>query len=263
MQLFSDFWETIRKPHVKKVFFPSIPTNRKLLLWYAGKLVSKSSRIEGEDQLRKINGMRQEGQPFTFICNHLTYADSHVVETLMIRSGASDLADKLIHIAGQKTFEIYRYFMTRSLNTVRVYQPKAKVSQSFRRRMNMRALKWAAHQKRRGFALIVFPEGTRTRQHSRFNLNAANPKTTLYFRDSNVVPLGIMGAEKILPLGSVLPRRAVVTLKVGEPIQHSKLEEEFRQRTPGIPERELRQQLMHYYMKQVNSLLTDEYRSPE
>lgn len=263
MAILKDLWSTVRKPHSREVFFPSLPTNRSLLLWYAGKIVDRSSEVDPADRLLHLDALRKQGQSFTFICNHLTYADSHIVETMMIRCGARDLADHMIHIAGQKTYEVYRYFMTRSLNTVRVYQPKADVDPAVRRRMNLRALKWAAHQKRRGYSLIVFPEGTRTRRHTRFNLHAANPKSTMYFRHSQVVPMGLMGAEKILPLGGALPRRAAVRLRVGEPIRHSELEQEYRKKYPDLSERDLRKALMLHYMEQINHLLDPEYRSAE
>ncbi|MCI0603734.1 hypothetical protein L0156_12065 [bacterium] len=72
------------------------------------------------------------------------------IETLLIRFGFQDLANHLIHVAGQKTFDLSRRFFTRSLNTILVYQPKARVEKSIKKKMNTRALKWAAHLKHRG-----------------------------------------------------------------------------------------------------------------
>lgn len=64
-----------------------------------------------------------------------------------------------------------------------------------------------------------------TQKGKHFNLYGANPKATIYCRDSLVVPLAIMGPEKILPLGSFLPHPATVRLRVGDPIEHSEVEE--------------------------------------
>lgn len=255
-----DLYESFRNPHPKEVFFPALPTNRRMLLWYADRMVKPDSRIEGLENLQAADSLRRQKKALTFISNHLTYADSHVIEVLLKRFGMSKLAAHFIHIAGQKTFKIYRRPFTRSLNTIRVYQAKANIDGLFKKKMNSRALKWAAHLQRRGYSLLVFPEGTRTRLHRRFNLAHANPKTTLYFRNSHVVPLGLMGPEEILPLGKINPRPARVELRVGKPLEHAKVDEQLRSERPNLSERELRQAAMHHYMKQINDLLRPEYQ---
>ncbi len=254
-----DLFESIRKPSTKEVFFRSLKWNRRIIFWYAKKLVRPDSTIEPLDRLQAINQLRKEKHAITFISNHLTYADSHIIETLLIRFGFRDLARHIIHIAGQKTFVITRRLFTRSLNTIRVYQPKARVDKTMKRKMNTRALKWAAHLKRRGYSVLVFPEGTRTRRQKRFNPAAANPKATIYFRDSHVVPLALMGAEKIMPVGRILQTPATVRLRVGEPIDNQKLEQSIKKEHPGIGDYELRQRLMTFYMGKVQDLLDPEY----
>ena len=258
--LFRDLFHSVRKPATKEVFFKSLKSNRKIIFWYAMKLVRPDSMIEPLERLQKINQLRKEGQSLTFISNHLTYADSHIIETLFIRFGLRDLARHIIHIAGQKTFDFTRRIFTRSLNTIRVYQPKANMDKATKRRMNHRALKWAAHLKRRGYSILVFPEGTRTRRHKRFNPGAANPKSTIYFEDSHVVPLALMGAEEIMPVGKILQRPATVRLRIGEPIDHDQLEQSLRKEHPGIGEHELRGRLMAHYMEKVQQLLDPEYQ---
>ena len=252
--------ESFRPPSPKKVFFPSLSWNRKILLWYANKVVKQDSRIESLERLKELNELRKKGQALTFFSNHLTYADSHVIEVLFIRNGLTDLASHLVHIAGQKTLEFSRRALTRSLNTIRVYQPKAKIDKGFASKMNHRALKWAARQKRRGYSLLVFPEGTRTRRKKRFNLYGANPKATIYNRSSLVVPLAIMGPEEVLPLGSVLPQPATIRMRVGEPIDHAALESKIRAEAPEISDRELREKSMLHYMGKINDLLDPEYQ---
>lgn len=255
-----DLVESIRKPRLKEVFFPSLRWNRRLILWYANKLVKPDSHLNTPEKLKEIDALRKTGQPLTFISNHLTYADSHIIETLLSRFGFKDLADHLVHIAGQKTFQITRRALTRSLNTVRVYQPKANMESMVKKKMNSRALRWAGRLKRKGFSLLVYPEGTRTRLQRHFNLFSANPKTTIYFKQSLVVPLALMGSEKIMPVGSVLQKPATVRLNVGDPIRHLEFEEQIRKSIPGRTERESRQIVMTRYMEQINSLLDPEYR---
>jgi 1-acyl-sn-glycerol-3-phosphate acyltransferase len=255
-----DFYESFRYPNAKQVFFPALRTNRKIVLSYANRLVKPESKIENIEHLEAAERLRKQKKGVTFICNHLTYADSHVIEAMLIRSGFSRLAGHLIHIAGQKTFQLLRRPFTRSLNTIRVYQAKANVDILLKKKMNSRALKWAAHQQRRGFALLVFPEGTRSRLNGRFNLPHANPKTTLYFRNSLIVPMGLMGAEKILPLGKLNTRPAKVLLRIGKPIEHAQVAKELRLQHPDGSERQIRQTLIQYYMGQINDLLVSEYQ---
>jgi glycerol-3-phosphate O-acyltransferase len=256
-----DFFESIRPPNQKQVFFRSLKSNRQIILWYASKLVDSEGSIVTPERMAQINALRKSRKSLTFISNHLTYADSHIIETLLIRFGFRDLASHLIHIAGQKTFELPRRWFTRSLNTIRVYQPKARIEKSFKKKMNSRALKWAAHLKRKGYSLLIFPEGTRTRRHKRFNPAAANPKTTIYFRNSFVVPIGLMGAENIMPVGKILQSSATVLLRVGEPVDHEKLQAQIHVENPSFSEMELRKKMMDFYMGQIELQLDPVYRS--
>jgi 1-acyl-sn-glycerol-3-phosphate acyltransferase len=260
LRIARDLFESIRTPQTREVFFRSLRWNRRLIFWYALKLIEPESRIEPLEKLRSINHLRKNGKPLTFICNHLTYADSHIIEALFIRFGFRDLARHVIHIAGQKTFEWTRRMFTRSMNTIRVYQPKARVDKEIKRKMNTRALKWAAHQQRRGYCVLVFPEGTRSRSHKRFNRSAANPKTTIYFRNSFVVPLALMGSEKIMPVGRILQRPATVWLRIGEPIDHHEVEKSMKQEHPELSEHDLRKLQMNFYMKQIEDLLDEDYK---
>jgi glycerol-3-phosphate O-acyltransferase len=256
-----DLFDSIRIPNSKQVFFRSLKSNRRLILWYASKLVDPESKIDSPDRMSLINELRKSGKSLTLISNHLTYADSHIIETLLIRFGFRHLASHLIHIAGQKTFELPRRWFTRSLNTIRVYQPKARIEKSLKKKMNSRALKWAGHLKRKGYSLLVFPEGTRTRKHKSFNPGAANPKTTIYFRSSFVVPIGLMGAENIMPVGKILQNSASVLLRVGDPVDHEKLHIQMQTENPALNEMELRKKMMDFYMGQIDTLLDPVYRS--
>jgi 1-acyl-sn-glycerol-3-phosphate acyltransferase len=263
MGLLLDLIESIRKPKSKQVFFRSLNWNRQIIFWYARKLVKPDSIIEPVSNLEKVDQLRKGKTRVTFICNHLTYADSHIIETLFMRFGFTDLANHIIHIAGQKTFDLSRRLFTRSMNTIRVYQPKARVEKAIKKQMNTKALKWAAHLRHRGYSVLVFPEGTRTRRHKRFNPGAANPKATIYFRHSLVVPLGLMGPENIMPVGRVLQTPATVRLRVGEPMDHDRLQESIQGEYAEISEHDLRQKMMSHYMTQINDLLDTEYRAQE
>ncbi|HET6267958.1 MAG TPA: lysophospholipid acyltransferase family protein [Acidobacteriota bacterium] len=258
----SDTILSLRPPSVKEVFFPALALNRKGMFWYAQRKVGRDSTIEFLERLEQADALRKQGRSLTFVCNHLSYADSHVIEVLMIRNGFADLAEHLIHIAGQKTFQLARRFMTRSLNTIRVYQPSAKVDKQVAKKMNTKALKWAAHLKRRGYSLLVFPEGTRSRT-AHFNARGANPRASIYFYKSLVIPMALMGSEKIMPVGKLWPRAATVRLRVGNPIDPKMVERKIKERQPQMTEREFRQTLMLEIMTHINALLDPEYQDAE
>jgi 1-acyl-sn-glycerol-3-phosphate acyltransferase len=97
----------------------------------------------------------------------------------------------------------------------------------------------------------------------RFNLNSGNPRTTIYFRNSVVVPLALMGSEQMMPVGRILPRQATVHLRIGKLINHADLEKELRQKIPEQTEKELQQTALQYYMNQINDLLKPEYSFKE
>src|SRR5262249_50446627 len=94
----SDTILSLGPPSVKEVFFPALPLNRKGMFWYAQRKVGRDSTIEFLERLEQADALRKQGRSLTFVCNHLSYADSHVIEVLMIRNGFADLAEHLIHI---------------------------------------------------------------------------------------------------------------------------------------------------------------------
>src|ERR1700752_1915034 len=96
-KIIQNIYESLRKPPLKQVYFRSLPLNRNLLLWYANRLVKKDSTIDSIAQLKEIDELRRSGQPLTFISNHLTYADSHVIEIMLIRFGFENMANHMIH----------------------------------------------------------------------------------------------------------------------------------------------------------------------
>ena len=63
-----------------------------------------------------------------------------------------------------------------------------------------------------------------------------------------------------LPLGHVRPGPATVRLRVGEPIDNTEKDVAYRLANPDKTEKEMRQDLMLLYMRQVNMLLDPEYR---
>jgi len=71
-----------------------------------------------------------------------------------------------------------------------------------------------------GKAVLMFPEGTRSRdgklQEARAGIGMIVVKS-----GAKVVPMRILGTDKALPRGATLPRPAKITVKFGEPFAYS------------------------------------------
>ena len=67
-----------------------------------------------------------------------------------------------------------------------------------------------------GGALVLFPEGDRSRGQGMLPFEAGAGYLALRSR-ALVVPCGIWGTESSLPIGALIPRRAAIQLRIGEP----------------------------------------------
>jgi 1-acyl-sn-glycerol-3-phosphate acyltransferase len=79
------------------------------------------------------------------------------------------------------------------------------------------ALRTAIHMLKEGRVLLIFPEGTRSPEGRliEFELGAAFVALN---SGAQVVPLGIDGADRLLPLNSPIPRPAKLRVKIGPPV---------------------------------------------
>ncbi|MFY3746496.1 AMP-binding protein [Anaeromyxobacter sp. Red801] len=91
------------------------------------------------------------------------------------------------------------------------------------------SLRAAAEALRRGYHLLIFPEGTRTRDGA---MRAFYP-TAGYLAlqcDVDVLPIYLAGTHEALPPGRALPRRADLEVRFGEPIRV----DDLRAQTAGL-----------------------------
>ncbi|WP_242336023.1 MULTISPECIES: AMP-binding protein [unclassified Anaeromyxobacter] len=95
------------------------------------------------------------------------------------------------------------------------------------------SLKAAAEALRRGYHLLIFPEGTRTRDGA---LRPFFPTAGYLALQCNVdvLPLHLDGTFEALPPGKSVPRNAELEVRIGRPIAV----EELRQRIAGLPRSE-------------------------
>lgn len=203
----------IKVARESRTVFPANRLNRVVGGLFIRHHVATGSHLEGAENLEAAWESHKEGNPLVLISNHLSYIDSHIIEEMLISNGLGDMAKRLFHLAGQKTYSTFwRRFFTRGMNTIKVFQPGFNAPAGARRRR--------ATESFRAFRRIVttnpvllFPEGTRTRTG---RMGPGLPVLVNYLRGNLVLPMALQGTEKMLAVGAKLPRRIRVVLKVGK-----------------------------------------------
>jgi hypothetical protein len=74
--------------------------------------------------------------------------------------------------------------------------------------------------------------------------------------DTYVVPVGISGVEKVLPIGAFFPTWGVVEVGFGKVINH----DEFSSRFKDVARKELKGRIIDGYMGEIAGLLQPQYR---
>lgn len=180
--------------------------------------VTADSILVGGEHLTEVLG-----QPLVLLSNHLSYSDANLLEFLLSKAGLSNVADRLTVIAGPKVYsDPYRRFSSLCFGTIKTPQPSARSSEeavmSTREvaRLARETIAIAAERQAAGDALLIFVEGTRSRQGA---MQRALQGVTRYFEEPEriLVPLGIHGSERLVPVGDERLHPTPVTFRVGRP----------------------------------------------
>ena len=180
------------------------------------------------------------GGPVCFIANHLSYIDANVVDALFVSAGYGDVADKLAVVAGPKVFALpIRRLASLCFGAIKIPQSQSRASGEAvmpRRevaRLALLVLARVAARHEAGDLVLIFIEGTRSRSAK---LQRVLPASARYFEapGTRIVPLGLLGTERLVPLETegVTPSR--VSVRVGRSVDAAELLARSGGRRPGF-----------------------------
>ena len=233
-------------------YTPSDPLARNIHRVLASRVLQHEPVVTGLEHLEAVHG-----RPLVIFANHLSYSDANAVEILLQRAGASEVADRLTVIAGPKVYSnIRRRFSSLCFGTIKVPQSTTRASDEAVMSARdvataaKRSIQTAHERLRLGEALLVFPEGSRSRS-GRMQRLLPGAARYLELPDTWVVPMALTGTDHLFPLNEDSLNPVRLTLRIGPPLAASDLE-----RTAGGD----RQQLMDAVGCAIATLLEPEYR---
>src|SRR5919107_4371798 len=139
--------------------------------------------------------------------NHLSFADSVVIPVVVPRKVVFMAKSDYFTGPGLKGRAIKAWF--EMLDMIPVDRDDS--------RSAMEAIDVALEVLGRGEAFGVYPEGTRSRDGRLYRGRTGVAQLALV-SGAPIVPVGLVGTEKLQPVGSTLPRLAKVTVRFGKPI---------------------------------------------
>jgi 1-acyl-sn-glycerol-3-phosphate acyltransferase len=182
-----------RSRHVAARFVPSI--------FQAFVRLYVRPRIEGADRLPTQGS-------FIIAANHNSHADTAVIFTALPRHARR----RFVAAAAQDYFfqgGPWQFFSRILFNAIPVSRD---------RRGGQDPLRHAARALREGYALLLYPEGTRSKDGTIGPFRGGIGRLIAEFPGTPVIPTFVGGTARVMPKGKVVPRPYKVTVRFGEPL---------------------------------------------
>ena len=161
--------------------------------------------------LRKVEGMENipTDGPFIIALNHASYYDAILPYVILIPK-----LNKQIHaLVNSRYWKLLPAKIILDIGKcIPVY-----VGKDANQKKNESALKLAAKFLRKGNLIQIFPEGTRS-PDGKLRKGYTGVARLLLQAKVPVVPIGVIGANKVLPKGKLLPRLKRCEVKIGRPM---------------------------------------------
>jgi 1-acyl-sn-glycerol-3-phosphate acyltransferase len=158
-------------------------------------------RVEG------IEHVPLEGA-FIIAANHTSHADTAVIYSVLPR----EVRARFVAAAAQDYFfqgGIMQFLSRILFNAIPIARD---------RRGGQDPLRHAARALREGYALLLFPEGTRSKTGEIGPFRSGIGRLIAEFPGTPVIPTYVGGTHRVMPKGKVIPRPYRVTVRFGEPL---------------------------------------------
>lgn len=192
-------------------------------------------RLVWRPEVRGLANVPATG-PVILASNHLSFADSVVIPTLVPRRVAFLAKDDYFTGTGPKGAFTKAWFEALGMLPVDRDDPQAA----------LKSLDVALEVLRGGGAFGIYPEGTRSRDGRlyRGRTGAAHLALTA---GCPIVPVGLVGTQRLQPVGSNLPRLVRIKVSFGRPV-------EVAGRFEGVPLGRARRELTDEVMSAIADL---------
>ena len=210
-------------------YYPPDPLARRVHHVLADAILDDTSTVTGLAHLAAVRG-----KPVVLVANHLSYSDANLFEILLHRAGATAEADRLTVVAGPKVYSsLKRRFSSLCFGTIKTPQSTALSSEDAVMhprevaRVARQCIEIALDRIRRGEALLVFAEGTRSRSCG-MQLTLAGVARYLDWPGTQVLPVGLTGTELMFPIGEDALHDVPIVARIGPAIDAAELRERCR-----------------------------------
>lgn len=218
-------------------------------------LVKAATRIfayeigaQQKENLQEASELIAQGGRLVMTPNHQSHADYPVLK-LSLESNAPEIAKNTVPLWGKKLKDNkVTNFLSAAYNRIPVWpptiQPKREEREEFLS-MNRKAREDAKNVLTRGGHLVIFLEGTRSRNGK---LQKGDPRAEVFFKlvpNEFIMPIGITGTRVLLHPGIPVPIPYSPKIVYGKPILVEDLPDDNK---------------VDYIMKQIARLLPPSYR---